>query len=77
MSVLANGLFRDGHEYKAVFTDATGVAKGDDVRISGVAVGKISSVEVHDRERDLAEHVDPAQAGRFCLRIIGGNAGSH
>lgn len=53
MSVLANGLFRDGNEYKAVFTDVTGVAKGDDVRISGVAVGKVSSVEVHDRDKAI------------------------
>lgn len=53
MSVLANGLFRDGNEYKAVFTDVTGVAKGDDVRISGVAVGKVEKVEVQGRDKAL------------------------
>ncbi|MFT4298601.1 MAG: MlaD family protein [Aeromicrobium sp.] len=47
MSILANGLFRRDTEYKAVFTDATGVAKGDDVRIAGVSVGRVTKVEVH------------------------------
>ncbi len=29
-------------EYKAVFTDVTGLNKGDDVRIAGVRVGTVS-----------------------------------
>ena len=32
---------RDSTTYKAVFTDATGVVKGDDVRIAGVRVGSV------------------------------------
>ncbi len=51
VSILANGLFRSEHEYKAVFTDVTGVAKGDDVRIAGVSVGRVKSVEVHDGDK--------------------------
>lgn len=53
MSLLANGLFRDDTTYKAVFRDVTGVAEGDDVRIAGVAVGRIDSVEVTDRDKAL------------------------
>ncbi len=38
-------------EYKALFTDATGVTKGDDVRIAGVSVGSVKKVEVKDRDK--------------------------
>ena len=37
--------------YKAIFTDATGVVKGDDIRIAGVKVGSVKSVEIVDRTR--------------------------
>ena len=40
-------------EYKAVFTDATGVVKGDDIRIAGVKVGTVKDVEIVDRTRAL------------------------
>lgn len=51
--ILGNGSFADRTEYKAVFTDVTGVAKGDDVRIAGVQVGAVSSVEIHDRSQAI------------------------
>jgi phospholipid/cholesterol/gamma-HCH transport system substrate-binding protein len=34
--------------YHAVFTDATGLQKGDDVRIAGVRVGEIDGIDVAD-----------------------------
>lgn len=43
----------DTHEYKAVFSDVTGVEKGDDVRIAGVQVGEVKDIRVRDRK--LAE----------------------
>lgn len=48
---LSNGSFGDRNQYKAVFSDVTGVAKGDDVRIAGVAVGSVSKVEIIDRDK--------------------------
>jgi phospholipid/cholesterol/gamma-HCH transport system substrate-binding protein len=45
--------FASASTYKAVFTDATGVLKGDDVRVAGVKVGSVKDVEVHDRTRAL------------------------
>jgi phospholipid/cholesterol/gamma-HCH transport system substrate-binding protein len=53
MLILGNGSFADRNEYKAVFEDVTGVAKGDDVRIAGVAVGSVSKVEIVDRNKAL------------------------
>ncbi len=42
-----------GPGYKAVFTDATSLNVGDDVRIGGVKVGQVTSVDVVDH--DMAE----------------------
>ena len=45
--------FGDSREYRAEFTDATGVTKGDDIRVAGVRVGTVSDVEIVDRTRAL------------------------
>jgi phospholipid/cholesterol/gamma-HCH transport system substrate-binding protein len=45
--------FGSSREYRAEFTDATGVTKGDDIRVAGVRVGTVSEVEVVDRTRAL------------------------
>jgi phospholipid/cholesterol/gamma-HCH transport system substrate-binding protein len=39
--------------YKAEFSDVTGMAKGDDVRIAGVAVGAVKKVEIVKRDKAL------------------------
>ena len=49
--------------YKAEFVDATGVVKGDDIRIAGVKVGSVQGVEIKDRTRALVTfEVDEATA---------------
>lgn len=45
--------FGSSREYSAEFTDATGVTKGDDIRVAGVRVGTVSEVEIIDRSRAL------------------------
>ncbi len=45
--------FGTTREYRAEFTDATGVVKGDDIRIAGVKVGTVKKVEIADRTRAL------------------------
>ncbi|WP_332642721.1 MCE family protein [Aeromicrobium sp.] len=40
-------------EYKAEFTTASELTKGDDVRIAGVVVGKVKNVEIHKRNRAM------------------------
>ena len=45
--------FGTTREYRAEFTDATGVVKGDDIRIAGVKVGTVKRVEIADRTRAL------------------------
>ena len=45
--------FGSSREYRAEFTDATGVNKGDDIRVAGVRVGTVGDVEIIDRTRAL------------------------
>ena len=49
--LIGNFTFESSRNYKAVFSDATGVVKGDDIRIAGVKVGSVKEVKVVDRER--------------------------
>ena len=42
-----------GTQYKARFTDVTGLNVGDDVRVAGVKVGQVSAIDLVDRR--LAE----------------------
>ena len=51
--LIGNLSFTTTRDYKAVFSDATGVVKGDDIRIAGVKVGSVKDVKIVDRERAL------------------------
>ena len=50
---IGNLSFSAMKEYKAVFSDATGVVNGDDVRIAGVKVGNVEDVEIVDKDKAL------------------------
>ena len=45
-NTLAQGSSGDSRHYTAIFTDASGVKPGDDVRIAGVRVGRVDSREL-------------------------------
>jgi phospholipid/cholesterol/gamma-HCH transport system substrate-binding protein len=49
--LIGNLNFEKSREYKAIFSDATGVVKGDDIRVAGVKVGSVKNVEIVDRTR--------------------------
>ncbi|MEE1742216.1 MCE family protein [Streptomyces sp. BE147] len=59
---IANTGVGDTTTYKARFTDATGLIEGDSVRIAGVKVGQVESIEVADRR--LAEVTFAVRKGR-------------
>jgi len=44
--VIGNISFQGTSDYKAIFTDAAGLYSGDDVRIAGVRVGTVKSVDI-------------------------------
>lgn len=48
-AIMGNVGFGAGTTYKAVFSSASMLQKGDDVRVAGVSVGEVKSVEHHDR----------------------------
>lgn len=50
---IGNLSFGSTKEYRAEFSDATGVVSGDDVRIAGVKVGNVQDVEIADDNRAL------------------------
>ena len=61
-SVLVTGLlavimghfgFGSQTEYKALFTSASQLKKGDDVRVAGISVGEVKDVEISGRTRAL------------------------
>ena len=52
---IGNITFGAKKTYQAVFTDATGVVKGDDIRVAGVKVGSVQGVEIVDRTRARVE----------------------
>ena len=52
---IGNVNFGSTKTYKAVFSEATGVVKGDDVRVAGVKVGTVSDISVIDRTDALVE----------------------
>ncbi len=55
-ATIGNLRFGGTTSYRALFSDATGLLKGDDVRIAGVRVGEIDSVAVTERAgRSLAQ----------------------
>lgn len=49
------------HGYSAEFVNASGIETGDDVRIAGVQVGKVSSVRLVDRHARIGFTVDTDQ----------------
>ncbi len=51
--MVGNLTFGASKPYKAEFVDATGVVKGDDVRVAGVKVGSVTDIEIIDRPRAL------------------------
>jgi phospholipid/cholesterol/gamma-HCH transport system substrate-binding protein len=46
---ITNTSFQSAKEYKARFTDVTALNEGDDVRIAGVRVGQIETIDIVDR----------------------------
>ncbi len=47
LAIFAQFRFGDGKSYNAVFTNVTGLKKGDFVRIAGVEVGKVDDIAIN------------------------------
>jgi len=46
VNTMSNGLGADSRSYDAVFEDVSGLRSGDDVKVAGVRVGRVTGIEV-------------------------------
>ena len=51
--IMGNVGFGSTIEYKALFSSASLLTKGDDVRVAGLVVGSVKKVQIHDRNNAL------------------------
>ena len=49
-AIMGSFAFGSENEYRAEFTSASLIQKGDDVRVAGVTVGSVKDVEIKDRD---------------------------
>jgi phospholipid/cholesterol/gamma-HCH transport system substrate-binding protein len=49
-ATIANTGFGRGSGYTAIFTDASGLQRGDDVRMRGVKIGQVTSLRIQDNQ---------------------------
>jgi phospholipid/cholesterol/gamma-HCH transport system substrate-binding protein len=52
-AIMGNIGFGAGREYQAIFSSASSLEKGDDVRVAGVSVGEVKKVEHYERNHAL------------------------
>jgi phospholipid/cholesterol/gamma-HCH transport system substrate-binding protein len=64
--VIGNLSFGSKETYRAEFVDATGLVKGDDVRIAGVKVGSVKGISIVDRTRAMVTF--DVQSGTALMR---------
>lgn len=74
-AIMGNIGFGGGREYQAVFSTASMLQKGDDVRIAGVNVGEVRSVESYDRTQALVtfrikDEIELTTASRAEIRFL-------
>ncbi|WP_029112018.1 MCE family protein [Mycobacterium sp. URHB0044] len=80
MLIFAQMRFQDERTYRATFTDVSGLAKDDFVRIAGVEVGQVKSVSIEDSsvvsvEFSAADSVTLTEGTRAAVRwadVFGG-----
>ena len=74
-AIMGSFAFGGETEYKAQFTSASLIKKGDDVRIAGVTVGSVKGVELKDRDSaevtfKVKNDVAVTQATRASIRFL-------
>jgi phospholipid/cholesterol/gamma-HCH transport system substrate-binding protein len=49
--LIGNLDFEKTQSYKAIFSDVTGLVKGDDIRVAGVKVGSVKDIQIYQRDK--------------------------
>lgn len=53
LNTMLNNLGGDQREFTAVFTEVSGLRSGDDIKVAGVRVGQVKSIEVDGRQAKI------------------------
>lgn len=74
-AIMGSFAFGSETEYKAEFTSASLIQKGDDVRVAGVTVGSVKNVEIKDRDSaeitfKVKEDVPVTTSTRASIRFL-------
>jgi phospholipid/cholesterol/gamma-HCH transport system substrate-binding protein len=74
-AIMGSFAFGSETEYKAEFTSASLITKGDDVRVAGVTVGSVKDVQIKDRDRaevtfKIKKDVPVTTATRASIRFL-------
>ena len=74
-AIMGNIGFGGGTEYQAIFSTASMLQEGDDVRIAGVNVGEVREIEHHDRTQALVtfrikDEIELTTASRAEIRFL-------
>jgi phospholipid/cholesterol/gamma-HCH transport system substrate-binding protein len=75
VAIMGSFSFGSQTEYKAVFSSASLLTKGDDVRVAGVTVGEVKNVEIKDRNDaevtfKIKSEVPMTRASRASIRFL-------
>jgi phospholipid/cholesterol/gamma-HCH transport system substrate-binding protein len=75
VAIMGNVGFGGGREYRAVFSNASMLQEGDDVRIAGVNVGDVRSVDHYERTHAIVtfrikDEIDLTTASRAEIRFL-------
>jgi phospholipid/cholesterol/gamma-HCH transport system substrate-binding protein len=75
VAIMGNIGFGGGEDYKAIFTNASMLSEGDDVRIAGVSVGEVKTVEHYQRTNAIVtfqvkDEINLTSASRAEIRFL-------
>ena len=73
--IMGNIGFGGGEDYKAIFTNASMLQEGDDVRIAGVNVGEVKAVDHYQRNNAIVtfqvkDEINLTTASRAEIRFL-------
>jgi phospholipid/cholesterol/gamma-HCH transport system substrate-binding protein len=71
-ATISNTNFGSTATYKALFTDASGIQEGDDVRIAGVRVGTITGIQLvrhNDSDCPGTKHLHPCRVAQISFTV--------
>ncbi len=70
LNTMSHGLIGDTRSFSAEFSDVSGLRVGDDVRVAGVRVGRVQSIEVSENGADVGFELEKDQPLLASTRMV-------